>query len=263
MQRGISVTLTFSCALGLLAIVGGRPASAPVFEAIAQVGDCSGVLVDPRAILTSAHCVGGGIASLVIAGRRLPVIECLRHPQYQPGSSEHDIAICRLQARALTTPIALDDGPELAIDEPVSLAGFGLSGPFARGTTRVNVVDTSVVRVAAGHMEAGTGTATACRGDSGGPLLVVRGGTLRVAAIMHGTDGVICGSPVEVTPVRAHRAWLLKVLGRERSSVLGSRASVVRRTAVAFLAAGLGTAGVLVWKRRKRRSTERARGSRV
>jgi hypothetical protein len=137
-----------------------------VFDAVVQVGDCTGVLAHPLGVLTSA-----------------------------------------------TAPITLDDGPDFAKGDPVLLAGFGLSGPLAREAARLRVVNTTVVRAAPDSIEAGSATATACRGDSGGPVLVERGGVVRVAGVMHGTDGVICGSAVEVTPVRAHRAWLMKELG--------------------------------------------------
>jgi hypothetical protein len=66
----------------------------------------------------------------------------------------------------------------------------------------------SVVGVHPGGMQVGSSTATACRGDVGGPMLVQNRGAFRVAGVIQGSEGAACASPTEVVPVSTERGWL-------------------------------------------------------
>jgi hypothetical protein len=112
----------------------------------------------------------------------------------------------------LPDAIAIDDEPGVAVGAQVWLAGFGASYALSREPPALRMVAASVVAVDESCVKVGSVAATACRGDSGGPMLVDRGGgKFRVAGVIHGPQGVICGSPTEVTALRegsADLAWL-------------------------------------------------------
>jgi len=111
-------------------------------------------------------------------------------------------------------------------------------------------ISTLVVGAREGSMNVGSATATACRGDSGGPMLVERGGGFRVAGVIHGAQGAICASPTEVVPVSPHRDWLLGIAGASRASPAGLRLGVRILLSVLLVSA------VVVASRRWRRAQD-------
>ena len=125
----------------------------------------------------------------------------------------HDLAICELEHPVRDTPIPLDEAP-LIVGTPVQLAGYGQTGPLTRDGGILRTVDAEVGKIGPFTLEAGTDRATACRGDSGGPLFVLRDGTRAVAGIIHGGAGAMCGSPTEVVPVHTHQGWVRSELAR-------------------------------------------------
>jgi hypothetical protein len=198
--------------VGALALA-GTPVPAPeIARAVVRVGGCSGVLVAADGVLTSAHCLNGPIDHVVVDGKTVPVAGCEQSGGYRPGLPEHDLGYCRL-SQALPGALAIDDGPPPEVGASISLAGYGLPSAMSRDKPTLRLIATSVVGVKAGRMEVGSSTATACRGDSGGPLLVERNGTVRVAGVIQGAQGAVCASPTEVVPVGADRGWLLPRIG--------------------------------------------------
>jgi secreted trypsin-like serine protease len=197
--------------VGALALAGTSAIEPQLVKAVAQIGPCSGTLVAADGVLTSAHCLNGPIAHVVVDGKVVRVAKCEQNGAYRPGLPAHDIGYCRL-SEALPGALSIDDGQAPALGTTVSLAGFGLASAMSPERPALRRIATSVVGAKEGLLEAGTATATACRGDSGGPMLLERGGTFRVAGVIHGAQGAICASPTEVVPVSADRDWVLQRL---------------------------------------------------
>ena len=220
-------------------MVGGHEPVSPVMRAVVRVGRCSGVLVRPNLVLTSAHCIENTIAEIRVLGQVHRVTGCEKDPGYKPLEPQHDLGLCRLAvATSMSVDVSVDRGSsELTIGDAVVLAGYGQSSAFVHDTeASLRVVDTSIVRTAHGTIQVGTVDHTACMGDSGGPVFIERAGAaLSVVGIIHGPVGAICASPAEVTPLGA-QTWLADKLnaemgGRERPGqlpiVLVAVASVV------------------------------------
>jgi hypothetical protein len=70
-------------------------------------------------------------------------------------------------------------------------------------------------------------------------VLVDRGGSLRVAAIIHGPSGAICASPAEVASVVANRAWLDYAVTAQSNRNVGARGMSVL--------AGIALLGTAAW----------------
>lgn len=241
--------------LGMLAIAGPSGLDPELARAVVQLDHCSGTLIAADGVLTSAHCLNGPIDHVVIAGKVVRTAKCEQHGAYRPGLPAHDIGYCRL-AEASSGALPIDDGPAPEIGTSVSLAGFGLSSAMSRDKPSLRAIATSVVGAQQGWMEVGSATATACRGDSGGPMLVERDGRFRVAGVIHGGRGEICASPTEVVPVSANRDWLLERIGAQRIGAQSKGSAHgfwhgVRALMGAVLVSALVAASV--WWRRARR----------
>lgn len=228
-------------------MIGGHLATSSAFDAVVRLGDCTGVVVEADLVLTSAHCVPVPVDHVVIGGHSVPLAGCRAYPGYQPLEWANDIGVCRLAKPSPVAPIPVDGGPSPAQGNPVVLAGRGLTQPFAKGEGALRVVDTSVTGARAEGIYVGTSQRTACRGDSGGAVLVERDGVLRVAAILHGGSGAICASAAEAVLVRPYLAWIGEG-ARAREAASHHRALV---GAVAVMA--LVLLGARMWARMRSR----------
>jgi hypothetical protein len=212
---------------------GRRKATSPAMQAVVPLGACSGVLVRPDRLLTSAHCLKPGLEQVAVAGRTFHLSACEAHPDYRPLQAARDVAVCRLAAPAPVDDIAVDEGPAAQPGQAVTLAGYGLPGALAHALPELRAVETAIVRIDAQGFEVGTDDRTACLGDSGGPVLIQRGGVLRVAGILHGPSGAICSSPARAARLDVAADWLARELA---SSDAAGGTHVVVRIAIGLLA---------------------------
>ncbi|MFC7051748.1 S1 family peptidase [Hansschlegelia quercus] len=161
----------------------------------AQVGNCTGVLIDRDLILTAGHCLSDlGGPSLVVAqffDRSNRVVGAIQvasgamHPDYAGRASADDpkpellgadLAVLKLAspAPADRKPIALADDPVAASKVASVLAGAGLRRPADEGSAgqlRVARVASEVVTDGPTAVALGVAGGMICRGDSGGPVV--------------------------------------------------------------------------------------------
>jgi hypothetical protein len=210
-------------------IVGGSfvPAGQYGFTAAllnsSQQQGCGGSLISPRWVVTAAHCTASYAAFVRVGsidrssgGQVIRVIRRINHPGY--AGSQNDIALLELETPAVGIAPVEIGATTPAVNSAVRLLGWGqTTSPFGGdpGSQFLKQLDTSVLTLNTCNANPGPGdlclrgtrTATACKGDSGGPALL--SGVLVGATSRSGRTGVsYCGEDVIYTNVTYYRSWI-------------------------------------------------------
>ncbi|XP_022818812.1 serine protease snake-like [Spodoptera litura] len=247
-------------------IAGGRNAERKQFPHMALIGYgpdptnadwvCGGTIITNKYILTAAHCISspalGKIkyAALGILKRDddqrmwhiYDIVQIIGHPDYQPPSKYHDIALLKTGKDIMFTDSVL---PACLLKDPskeatVAIAtGWGTMGhrkPLAEILQMVEVVrfqDTDCRRAYPVHRHLANGydpttqicygsveeINDTCEGDSGGPLQMDARPGMQCMAIVFGVTsyGKACGyrgSSGMYTKVSHYIPWIESIVGR-------------------------------------------------
>lgn len=192
-----------------------------------EAGFCSALVLDPRTLLTAAHCLRP-VRDMAIAYRDasgapvvIPVAATIAHPQYRSDAirarvESIDVALVRtvrpLDSRFVTATLASTEGP--SVGEPVILSGFGAtregdwkSGGALRAVTLAVRAPASTVLIWAADPDGRQ--AGACSGDSGAPIWSADGKTaVAIAAWAQAPNGRGCGGLTQGPRLAPLKSWI-------------------------------------------------------
>jgi secreted trypsin-like serine protease len=223
-----------------LQIYNGEPADIADLPSVVYIdvpdAYCTGTVIDPRWVLTAAHCFSDGTPaqgvtigfggdaldgfSEVLGAERLLV-----HPDYQPPAFTADVALIELTDPTQTPvqPLAASAAPD-PINAIAVIAGWGLvtndpepieSDVLRRADAPVLADEVCIELYGADYNPAtfvcaGGQGQDVCAGDSGGPLLVAEAGRFVQYGLV--SFGEACGPASSTvgayTSIAAYRPWI-------------------------------------------------------
>ncbi len=195
-----------------LPIINGEPDTNPAHDGVVALVTnsgfmfCSGAVIEPRVVITEAHCVIDSDPSSVLvsvgpesaSGTKLTVAEIIVNPDHQPANgtepSVHDLALLKLSASvpADLTPLKLLP-EEMKITEAdigtmMTFVGYGKTENDTIGTkmttdgmlgwmcTTEGGCNQGATRVSQNSICFNMHDSGTCNGDSGGPAFIERDG---------------------------------------------------------------------------------------
>ena len=257
-------SLILSVCMGLLfsaqaqKVVGGEDAGQYEFKFLAGLAYkngviknptehfCGGSLIDDNFILTAAHCLYDDNGNPLKANEifaflnvwqlnnpnaqmeRYDVSQIIKHEKYNDFTSNHDIALLKINGKSSLNPVTLPahkDETLLVEGKKCTIAGWGATNrsgtqyPTTMQKVELEVISNTTCNASnwydgevlpsmlcAGYA---TGQKDACYGDSGGPLFVMEGGdTTQIGVVSWGYGCAEARQPGVYAKVSNYINWI-------------------------------------------------------
>lgn len=197
-----TLTSTFDASLAILAGAECSMDRGPVVklnmhDAFNSLGTCSGTIIGPRAVLTAAHCLDGGVETVRVwlgVGPEFVAASFFTHPSFNTSTLQFDAGIVLMREDLPRPPASILTSRTGRPGETAIIAGFGRDE--ASVTTQLRAGSTTVSAANENRLETlyALPASAICSGDSGGPIFLSEGGRWVVAGISSATTESSCNT---------------------------------------------------------------------
>ena len=161
-----------------------------------QLASCSGTVVSSHGIVTAAHCLEGGVGSILVylgTGPQLTSASFAAWPNFSENDpSTPDVGVVITKDAIGLTPIPLLTSRDATVGETAVIAGWGKDQNGELATLRAGVAAITSVSVSQLETEYTANLSSVCQGDSGGPLLLQQNGVWAEAGIISANSTTAC-----------------------------------------------------------------------
>ena len=180
-------------------IVGGQPeAGYAAVGALVSDGEafCTGTLIEPRVVVTAAHCLDGARADQVSyfvgadatqlgSGTLLRASRLVQHPEWRGGDDDPDIGVVVLAQAAQVEPVALNTAAlrNDVVGRSPLFVGYGITRGNRDDAGVKRSVRIRVDQIMAGAFSYSQPGKNTCNGDSGGPALLEMDGVTKLIGV--------------------------------------------------------------------------------
>jgi hypothetical protein len=162
-------------------------------------GQCSGTIVAPNAVLTAAHCLDGGVASVTawLGPPTIPITaqSFVHYPGYVFNTpNSFDVGVIVMSEALARTPFPILTSRDAQRGESAVLVGWGRDQNNAPSTLRAGSTTLSNVTSTLLETIFAPPSSSVCQGDSGGPILLSYGSGWAIAGITSATSDNVCNT---------------------------------------------------------------------